>query len=223
MRTARVHHAARRRGGSVAARGACAAGRASAAHRRADVHHAGRAGIAGPHRGVRSKDCRGGLGRRPQRADRHPLGGGDAARFARTRRNWSRSAGRLWWPASARPRATLLQATRTVPIVFARSRSGRRRLHREPGAAGRQHDRVSTVRIRHEREMAGIAQGDRAASHARGESFGISRASRWGRAMGRDPGLCAVDGGGAEPGRCAPCAAKSSARSPLSRVVRTAV
>ena len=36
----------------------------------------------------------------------------------------------------------LLQATRTVPIVFAsRRRSGRRRLRRQPGAAGRQRHR----------------------------------------------------------------------------------
>ena len=39
--------------------------------------------------------------------------------------------------------APLLQATRTVPIVFAVSRrSGRRRLRREPGAAGRQRHRL---------------------------------------------------------------------------------
>ena len=37
----------------------------------------------------------------------------------------------------------LLQATRTVPIVFAdRRRSGRRRLRRQPGAAGRQRHRL---------------------------------------------------------------------------------
>ena len=36
--TPRVHHAARRRGGGVAARGACAAGRARTARRRAHAH-----------------------------------------------------------------------------------------------------------------------------------------------------------------------------------------
>ena len=41
---------------------------------------------------------------------------------------------------------------------FSRRRSGRRRLRREPGAAGRQRHRVHAVRIRHEREMAGTAQ-----------------------------------------------------------------
>ena len=55
--------------------------------------------------------------------------------------------------------APLLQATRTVPIVFVdRHRPGRRRFRREPGAAGRQRDRVHDVRIRPERKMAGAAQ-----------------------------------------------------------------
>src|SRR6266516_2491055 len=39
-------------------------------------------------------------------------------------------------------------------------RPGRRRLRREPGAAGRQHYRVHPLRIQHEREMAGTAQRD---------------------------------------------------------------
>ena len=52
MRAARVHHAARRRGGGVAARGARAAGRADAAHRRADGPRRGRSGNAGAARGV---------------------------------------------------------------------------------------------------------------------------------------------------------------------------
>ena len=43
-------------------------------------------------------------------------------------------------------------------------RSGRRRLRRKPGAAGRQRHRLHPVRIRLEREMAGAAQGDRAAA-----------------------------------------------------------
>ena len=48
--------------------------------------------------------------------------------------------------------APLQQATRTVPIVFVqRHRSGRRRLRRQPGAAGRQCHRLHPVRIRHER------------------------------------------------------------------------
>ena len=62
---------------------------------------------------------------------------------------------------------------RTVPIVFATChRSGRRRLRREPGAAGRQRHRLHHVRIRHQREMAGAAQGDRARHDARGGPSG---------------------------------------------------
>src|SRR5258707_6044782 len=41
----------------------------------------------------------------------------------------------------------LLQATRTVPIVFPVVRSGWRRLRRQPGAAGRQRHRVHDFRI----------------------------------------------------------------------------
>ena len=81
---------------------------------------------------------------RPQRADR--------LRWARrrcrptcadTRRNWSRSRRTSSWPLAARASGPLLQATRTVPIVFVqRPRSGRRRLRRQPGAAGRQRHRI---------------------------------------------------------------------------------
>ena len=56
---------------------------------------------------------------RPQRADRHPLGRRRCRpTFADTRRNWSRSRRTSFWPLAARPWRPLLQATRTVPIVF---------------------------------------------------------------------------------------------------------
>ena len=72
----------------------------------------------------------------------------------------------------------LLQVTRTVPIVFVdRPRSGRRRLRRQPGATGRQRHRLHAVRIRHEREMAGAAQGDRAARDASGCPSGSSHSA----------------------------------------------
>ena len=54
--------------------------------------------------------------------------------------------------------------------VHADPRSGRRRLRREPGAAGRQRHRFYPVRIRRQREMAGAAQRDRAPRDARGGS-----------------------------------------------------
>ena len=52
--------------------------------------------------------------------------------------------------------------------VRAGYRPGRRRLCREPGPAGRQRHRVHSVRIRHEREMAGAAEGDRIRHQASG-------------------------------------------------------
>ena len=104
MKTARVHHAARRRGGCVAARGARAAGRADAAHRRAHALRRGRSGSPGPHRGVPAGAAAIGLDRRPQRADRHPLGRGRCRpTFADMRRNWSRSRRTSSWPMAARP------------------------------------------------------------------------------------------------------------------------
>ena len=57
-------------------------------------------------------------------------------------------------------------------------RSGRRRFRREPGAAGRQCHRIHQLRIWHGREMAGTAQGDCAARHARRLSYAIRPAPR---------------------------------------------
>ena len=76
----------------------------------------------------------------------------------------------------------LLQATRTIPIVFVTCRrSGRRRLRRKPGAAGRQRHRVHLVRIRHQREMAGAAQRDRARRDASGGPSGSGHRRRDGQ------------------------------------------
>ena len=57
--------------------------------------------------------------------------------------------------------AAVQEATRTLPIVFVeRKRPSRRWLCREPGATRRQRHRVYLCRIWHEREMAGVTQGD---------------------------------------------------------------
>ena len=128
-------------------------------------------------------------------------GAGDADAFADTRRNWSRSRRTSSWPPAARPWRPLQQATRTVPIVFVTGRrSGRRRLRREPGAAGRQRHRVYPVRIRHQREMAGAAQRDRARRDASGGPS-RSRHARRDRPVRRNPGRGAVVRGGVEPDR----------------------
>ena len=114
-----------------------------------------------------------GLDRRPQCADRVSLGcRRTPTTFASMRRNWSRSRRTSsWLPARAR-HAPLLQATRTIPIVFVTSPIRSAPASSKPGAAGRQRHRLHAVRIRHEREMAGTAQGDRARRDARGGASG---------------------------------------------------
>ena len=117
--TARVHHAARRRGGGVAARGARAAGRAGASDRRAYELGRGRCGRTGPHRGVPAGAAAIGLDRRRQRADRLPLGSGHTDRFQRYAEELLALAPDVIL-ASATPSVQALQrTTRTVPIVFA--------------------------------------------------------------------------------------------------------
>ena len=94
-----------------------------------------------------------GLDRRPQPADRLSLGRGQSRQHSQIRGGIGRArAGRHpgRWHLDVAP---LLQATRTVPIVFVhRPRSGRRRLRRQPGAAGRQRHRLHAVRIQLERK-----------------------------------------------------------------------
>ena len=104
----------------VAARGARAAARADAAHRRAHCRHRrGRSGSAGPHRGVPARAAAIGLDRRPQRADRLPLGRGRCRRHSQTCGGIGRArAGCHPGHVAPRPWRPLLQATRTVPIVF---------------------------------------------------------------------------------------------------------
>ena len=101
--------------------------------------------------------------------------------------------------------APLLQATRTVPIVFVTviDPVGAGFVD-EPGTAGRQRDRVHDLRIQHERKMAGAAQRDRAPRDAGGSPSRSGRRLR-DRAVRRCPDRGAVVGGGVEPGRRARC------------------
>src|SRR5258705_102346 len=73
-KTARVHHAAWRSGGGMAAGGAGAAAGADAAHRRAHEHGRGRSGRTGPQNGVRTGAAAIRLDRRPQPPHRDSLG-----------------------------------------------------------------------------------------------------------------------------------------------------
>ena len=186
MSAPRVHHAARRGGGSMAACGAGAAGRADAAHRRAYEPGRGRSGRAGPQHCLRAGASAIGLGRRPKPADRTSLGCGRMpTASADTPPNWSRSPRMSYWPLALPAWQPLLQATRTVPIVFVLVPDPVGcRLRRQLGAAGRQCDRICPVRIRHQRKMAGAAQGDRAGRDARGSP---SRPCHCRRARARSP------------------------------------
>ena len=98
---------------------------------------------------------------------------GDADTFANTRRNWSRSRRTSSWPLAAATVAPLLQATRTVPIVFVSVTdpvgAGFVESLARPGgnATG-----FTAFRIRHQRQMAGVAQGDRAGRDAGGGPSG---------------------------------------------------
>ena len=96
--------------------------RADAAHRRADAYGRGR---AGSHRRASRHSCKGsatGLGCRPQRAHRLPLGRGRCRRASQIRGGIGRA--RAWTSssaASARPRRRCNRRRRTVPVVFAQA------------------------------------------------------------------------------------------------------
>ena len=143
-----------------------------------------------------------GLDHRPQPADRHPLGRRPSRRHSQTRGGIGRArAGRhpgQWQPRPWRP---LLQATRTVPIVFAVVAdpvgAGFVESLARPGGNATGFHRV---RIRHEREMAGAAQRDRAARDAGGGHSGPCHSGR-DRPVRRHPGRGAVARGGGQPGQ----------------------
>ena len=97
--------------------------------------------------------------------------------------------------------APLMQATRTVPIVFANVAdpvgAGFVDSH---GAAGRQRHRLYSIRIQLEREMAGTAQADRA-RHDAGRSSSGSRHTLRDRTIRRNPVRGAIARGGGDRGQ----------------------
>ena len=201
MRRREFITSSRRRCGRVAGVGLGAAARADAAHRRTHGGGCGRSGRAGPHRGVPPRIAAIGLDRRPQRADRHPLGRGRCRPHAQIRGGIGLARARRHPGLWRHGRGGIAPGDpHRADRVHADRRSGRRRLRREPGAAGRQRHRIHTFRIRHEREMAGAAQRDRAARDASGGPSGCNR-TPGGRPVRRNPGRGAVVRGGAEPDR----------------------
>ena len=204
MKTARVHHAARRRGGAWPL-----AARAQQAERMRRIgvlmplaadDPEGQARIAAFLQGLQQLGWTVG---RNVRID-YPLGRGQCRpTFANTRQNWSRSRRMSSWPLAPRPWRPLLQATRTVPIVFA--------IVPDPVGAGFVDslarpggNATGFISFEYgiEREMAGAAQADRAGRDASGSPSG-SRHSRRDRPVRRHPGRGAVARGGGEPDQCA--------------------
>ena len=112
---ARIHHPSLRRGSRLAARRAGTADRT--AHRRAYEWGAAGCGGAGPSRGIPGRAATVGLDRRPERANRHPLG---SRRWGQSRRGGISRLGPDVILASASSSVAALQRiTRSVPIVFA--------------------------------------------------------------------------------------------------------
>jgi ABC-type uncharacterized transport system substrate-binding protein len=101
----------------VAARSACAAGRTDTTRWRAHGHQCGRRGSASPHCSVRARSPTIGLEHRKKHPGRLPLG-----RLADTLRKYAAElvalAPNVILAQSSPSIAALLQATRTVPIVF---------------------------------------------------------------------------------------------------------
>jgi putative ABC transport system substrate-binding protein len=117
MATTRAHHAARRHGRGVAAGGAGAAGRPHAAHRRDHLVELGRSGRAGAQRGIPAGAAAIGLEGRNIRID-HRWGGGVADNFRKYAAELASLAPDAILASGTVTVGPLLQATRTVPIVF---------------------------------------------------------------------------------------------------------
>ena len=141
------------------------------------------------------------LDHRPQRAHRHPLGHDRCRRDSQARGGIGRARARRHPGPCRHDRGAVAAGdphrTGRVP---GRRRSGRRRLRRQPGAAGRQRHRFHELRIQPERQMAGTAQTDRAKRDASGGPSECRHSLRpW--PVRRRPGHGAVAQRGGEPGQ----------------------
>ena len=117
MRAARVHHAARRCGGGVAARGARAAAGEAADHRVPGRDHA--FGHEPMDRRFCAAAARTRLDRGSHRRDRVSLGGGTQRALRRDRGRVRPAQGRCHCHARDRAVLAAKQATSVIPIVFA--------------------------------------------------------------------------------------------------------
>ena len=136
-----VHHGVRRRGGRVAARSARAAGRAHAADRRDYERSCGRSGMTSPHRNVPSGTTGMGLDARPQRTDRRALGCGRCRQQSSIRGGTGRARARCHSRLSGRSgRSAPTDDPHDTDCVCDYHRSGWRRVRRELGTSGPQHN-----------------------------------------------------------------------------------
>ena len=164
MRTARVHHAARRRGGGVADRGARAAAGTDAADRRADGPWRRRCRAAGVLAAFRQGLQQLGWVEGQQHTHRLPLG----RRRCRTiTRRYAAElialeAGRHRGRCNAERRSGLQAEPPPFRLCSWRLSIRSARLRCKPGASRRQPHRIYHVRVPSGGQMARIAQGDRA-------------------------------------------------------------
>jgi hypothetical protein len=206
----------------MAADGASAARRPRAAYRCTHEPARGRSGISVPSRGVRGAAAGTGLDRRPQRADRLSLGRGRSRPLSRIRGGVGRAGAGRHSVLRRNGRGSIATSDpHGADRVRGVGRSGRPRLGRELGAAGRKRYWLYVERIQPGRKMVGTAQADRAGRDA-GSGASGSRLRLWYQRVCRHAGCGAVAQGGVKPGRRARRGAKSSAPSPHSRADRMA-
>ena len=118
MRAARVHHAARRRGGGMADRGAGAAAERVRANRSIYGPRRARRGMTDSCRGVPQRAARPRLDRGPQRQFDTRWTGGDPARMRRTCGRIGQASTRVIMNGGLH-HGGLATGDRTMPIVFA--------------------------------------------------------------------------------------------------------
>ena len=140
-----------------------------------------------------SKACRNGLVRRPKPPYRVSMGFGQSRPAAQIRGGIGCArAGRDLGRRRLRVGGVATMQPFGAHRVRECSGPGRRRLCRHPGAAGRQRHRVRKYRIRHEREMARVAQADcaaRGASGSRSESTNPFEVAQFGAIQAVAPSL----------------------------------
>ena len=183
-------------------------------------HRTADAPIARPATQRSSKGSGTGLDRRPQRSDRNPLGRGPCRALSGDGGGTDRArAGHHLGDVGDQPRCK--RATCTVPIVFAKISDPVGVPRHEPGAAGRQHERLHPVRVRLRRSGLSCSRRPRPESPRVGVLRDFAIASQIGM-LGRDPGRRAAAGGGDEPNPTARSPAGSSVTSPRLQASRMA-